>query len=114
MRTFVSAKIHGIKCTDKSINYNGSVSICPILMKQANIKEYEQVHIINLNNGNRWVTYALKAKNHEFTLNGGGAHLGNINDKFVILAYKLSKKMKPARVIFCAKNNKIKKKIIYK
>lgn len=108
-KTFVAGKIHGICVTKKSVDYNGSVSICPSLMKSAGINAFEQVHVINLNNGNRWVTYALPADHfEEFSLNGGGARLGELGDKCVILIYEQRERYEsgpPAAVIFVDSSN---------
>jgi aspartate 1-decarboxylase len=107
MKTFVSAKIHGIRVTDKSLKYHGSVSICPRLMQAAGIEEYEQVHLVNLSTGDRWVTYAIKAEEGAFTLNGGGARLGEVGDECVILAYSTCEQFEPANVVFCDPSNRI-------
>jgi aspartate 1-decarboxylase len=114
MKNFVGSKIHGIRVTRKSVDYNGSVSICPRLMAASNIEPYEQVHIINLNNGNRWVTYAIQGGNAEFCLNGGGARLGEIGDVCVVLTYVLLDKFSSALVIFCREGNDIASEITYK
>jgi aspartate 1-decarboxylase len=105
MKTFVSAKIHGVRVTDKSVQYNGSVSICPQLMEEVGIEEFEKVQIVNLTNGNRWETYAIKARNHKFTLNGGGARLGEIGDECVIITYRTEHEFSGANVIFVGEDN---------
>jgi aspartate 1-decarboxylase len=113
MKSFVGSKIHGIRVTRKSVDYQGSVSICPHLMEASNIEPYEKVHIINLNNGNRWVTYAIPGGNAEFSLNGGGARLGEIGDVCVVLTYVLLDNFSNALVVFCGKANDITSKLIY-
>jgi aspartate 1-decarboxylase len=107
MKTYVGGKIHGIRVTDKSIEYHGSVSIAAELLEAAQIEQYEQVTIINLNNGQRWTTYAIPAERREFTLNGGGARLGEIGDVCVILTYKQLEKFEGAPVVFCDALNRI-------
>lgn len=87
--TRVRSKLHGITVTDASVEYNGSVSIDASLMRTVGIRAYEQVHVINLTNGNRWVTYAIPSSVlRAFTLNGGGAHLGKIGDRCVVMTYR--------------------------
>lgn len=113
MKHFVSAKIHGIRVTDKSIEYNGSVSICPHLMAMAGIDEHEKVQIVNLNNGQRWETYALKGDMYAFTLNGGGARLGEIGDECVVITYKLAETFESARVIFVDEQNLERGRMLY-
>jgi len=113
MKTFVGAKIHGIRVTDKSVKYHGSVSIAQELMEAANIEPYEQVHIINLNNGQRWVTYAIPAPCGVFSLNGGGARLGELEDECVVLTYRTEETFGNAAVVFCDEQNRIVKETVY-
>jgi aspartate 1-decarboxylase len=114
MKTFVSSKIHGIRVTDKAVRYHGSVSICPHLMRRANIQEYEQVHLVNLTNGERWITYAIPAESvGAFTLNGGGARRGEIGDEFVIMAYETTEHYVPARVVHTDDQNNIRREFDY-
>ena len=118
MKTFVSAKIHGIRVTDKSVDYNGSVSIDAALMRQAGIDPYEQVDVIDLENGNRWTTYALPVErktgeNPAFTLNGGGARLGEKGDRCVIITYRQSESFEGAEVIFCDAGNFVRDTMTY-
>lgn len=103
MRCFVRAKIHGITVTDKSVEYHGSVSIGRDLLEAARIDPYERVEIVNLTNGQRWATYAIPAPEGEFTLNGGGARLGENGDRCVVMAFDFRAQFgpEPAQVVFC-------------
>ena len=115
MKTFISAKIHGIKITDKALGYNGSVTICPDLLKASGIEPYEQVQVINVNNGERFITYAIKAeKKGYFSLNGGCARLGELGDKCLVLTYKQEENFSGANVVFCTEDNGIKEETRYK
>ena len=58
-RKILKSKIHRATVTDANLDYEGSVSLDPKLMKSANIVEYEKVHIFDLTNGNRLETYAI-------------------------------------------------------
>lgn len=113
MKRWVSAKIHGIRVTDASVVYNGSVSICAKLMDLAGIEEYEEVQVVNLATGGRWTTYALKAPEGEFTLNGGGARLGVKGDQCVVMTYRTAEKFVPANVVFCSKDNSVLAEMVY-
>ena len=118
MKTFVSAKIHGIRVTDKSVDYNGSVSIDAELMRQAGIDPYEQVDVIDLENGNRWTTYALPVErktgeNPAFTLNGGGARLGEVGDRCVVITYRQSERFEGTDVLFCESGNFVRDAMSY-
>lgn len=108
MRTWVGAKLHGIRVTDASVDYHGSVGIDAELMRQADIEPFEQVHVVNLNTGGRWVTYALPVEPRgAFTLNGGGARLGVIGDVCVVMTYQTGNDYKPARVLFLDQDNRV-------
>lgn len=114
MRTFVGAKLHGLRVTDKSVNYNGSVSIDAELMALASVAPYEQVHVVNLNNGARWVTYALPSDVPGlFTLNGGGARLGEVGDPCVVMTYRQEAAFSGADVIFIDEANTVRKVMRY-
>lgn len=93
MRTWLRSKIHGIKVTDKCLKYEGSQSLPPDLMMAAQIGEYEQIQVVNVNNGNRWITYAINGKRPgECVLNGAAARLGEIDDELIIMAFETSEK----------------------
>jgi aspartate 1-decarboxylase len=108
MKTYVSAKIHGARVTDRSVGYHGSMGIGRSLMDAAGIEEFEQVHVVNLRNGNRWVTYAIAHPDEgAISLNGGAALLGEMGDSVIILSYVTTDTYSPARVIFCDEHNQI-------
>jgi aspartate 1-decarboxylase len=107
MKVFLSAKIHGIRVTDKSLHYLGSVAICRDLLKAAQIQPYEQVHVVNLANGQRWMTYAIPGEPGTFSLNGGGARLGEIGDVCILMTFEMLAAYIPARVIYCDKENRV-------
>lgn len=113
-RHFVGGKIHNLRVTDKSLQYIGSVSISRELMSAAGMMEYEKVLVVNLNNGARWETYALSIEEPgQFTLNGGGARLGEVGDVCVVLTFRESEHFEGAPLIFCDANNKIVRKDKY-
>lgn len=113
MKIYVSAKLHGLRVTDKSLNYHGSVAICRTLLKAAGIQPYEQVHVVNLANGNRWVTYALPGETGMFSLNGGGARLGEIGDICIVMTFEMLEQYRPAIVVHCDEKNGIAKRFRY-
>jgi aspartate 1-decarboxylase len=106
MKVFLSAKIHGLRVTDKSLHYQGSVAICRDLLKAARIEPYEQVHVVNLANGERWITYALPGEPAAFSLNGGGARLGEIGDVCIVMTFEMLNEFKPAWVVYCDEENR--------
>jgi aspartate 1-decarboxylase len=88
LRPFCRCKIHRATVTDASVDYVGSMTIPEDLMQKLDIREGEQVEVANVNNGERWTTYAITGKKAgEFSLNGAAARLGSIGDKIIIMVY---------------------------
>jgi aspartate 1-decarboxylase len=89
MRTMLKSKIHRARVTDANINYEGSITIDRRLMAAADIVPYEQVQVLNVNNGARFSTYAIegKAGSGEICLNGAAARLAVRGDIVIILTY---------------------------
>ena len=88
-RTMMRAKIHRATVTDADLNYVGSVTIDRDLMHAADLLEYEQVHVVNINNGARFETYVIEGEPGSGTicLNGAAARLAQRGDKVIIIAY---------------------------
>jgi aspartate 1-decarboxylase len=89
MRTMLKSKIHRARVTDGNIDYEGSITIDRRLMAAADILPYEQVHVLNVNNGARFSTYAIEGKEDsgEICLNGAAARLAVRGDLVIILTY---------------------------
>jgi aspartate 1-decarboxylase len=87
--TILKSKIHRATITDANLNYEGSLTIDENLMKAANIHEHEKVQVVNINNGHRFETYAIKGQpgSGSICLNGAAARLGEIGDKVIIITY---------------------------
>lgn len=62
MRVMLKSKIHRARVTETNLNYEGSIAIYKKLMRAADILPYEQVHVLNVNNGARFTTYAIDGK----------------------------------------------------
>ncbi|MBD2437056.1 aspartate 1-decarboxylase [Nostoc sp. FACHB-110] len=88
-RTLLLAKIHNCTLTGANINYVGSISIDEMLLEKAGIVPYEQVQVVNVANGERFITYAIKAPANSgiIELNGAAARLGIVGDRLIIMAY---------------------------
>jgi aspartate 1-decarboxylase len=88
-RTLLSAKIHNCTLTAANINYVGSISIDEVLLEKAGILLYEQVQVVNIANGERFITYAIPAPANSgaIELNGAAARLGIIGDRLIIMTY---------------------------
>lgn len=81
------SKIHRATVTDADLNYEGSVSIDPSLIKKAKMHVNQKVDIVNCNNGARFSTYIIEGKKGEICLNGAAARLVQKGDKVIIIAY---------------------------
>lgn len=86
-RILMRSKIHRATVTRTDLDYEGSCSLGPELMRAADIAVGEQVHIVNLTNGARAVTYAIEGAEAEVALNGAMAHIGSVGDRVIIIAY---------------------------
>ena len=87
MRTMLKGKIHRARVTDSNINYEGSITIDRKLMDAADILPYEQVDVVNVNNGARFTTYAIEGEHGEICVNGAAARLAVKGDIVIILCY---------------------------
>jgi len=99
LRTFVHAKIHGIRITECKLHYNGSAEIDRELLAASGIAPYEQIHIVNMNNSERLITYAFPGEPGAFTLNGGAARLGAKGDSCLVIAYRQEEQFSGAKVL---------------
>jgi aspartate 1-decarboxylase len=83
----MKSKIHRATVTRADLHYEGSCSIDPELMRAADIVVGEQVHIVNVTNGSRAVTYAIEGGPGEVALNGAMAHIGEPGDTVILITY---------------------------
>ena len=89
MRTMLKGKIHRARVTDANLHYEGSVTLDPVLMDAADLLPYEQVHLLNIDNGNRLTTYVIEGErgSGQVVVNGAAAHLIHRGDTIIILSY---------------------------
>jgi len=83
----LKSKIHRAYVSEVNIDYEGSITIDKKLMEEADILPYEQVQVLNINNGARFTTYAIEGEKGEVCLNGAAARLAVKGDIVIILAY---------------------------
>ncbi len=88
MRIYLRSRIEG-QVTGANFDYGGSISIGYELMKEVGIDEGEQVHVVNRENGERFITYAIKGIGDEIRLNGAAARMGLVGDRVIIMAYEV-------------------------
>jgi aspartate 1-decarboxylase len=110
-RNMLKSKIHRATVTHADVEYEGSVTIDPLLMKEADILENENVHIWNVTTGARFETYALRGTpgEGEICINGAAAHLAKPGDLVIIASWismdaELAKKWEP-KLVFVDENN---------
>jgi aspartate 1-decarboxylase len=87
--TVLKAKIHRATVTHAELHYEGSCAIDGRLLDISGIREYEQIHVYNVNNGERFVTYAIRAEDGSevISVNGAAAHKAQPGDIVIICAY---------------------------
>ncbi|MBU6198279.1 MAG: aspartate 1-decarboxylase [Xanthomonadaceae bacterium] len=87
--SLLKAKIHRASVTHAELHYEGSCAIDGLLLDASGIREYEQIHIYNVNNGQRFVTYAIRADEGSgvISVNGAAAHRASPGDIIIICAY---------------------------
>lgn len=87
--TLLKAKLHRARVTQAELEYEGSCAIDGELMDRVGILEHEQIHIYNVSNGERLITYAIRAPNGSRTIctNGAAAHLAKAGDIVIICSY---------------------------
>lgn len=89
LRTMCKSKIHRATVTGADLNYIGSITIDPVLMEAADLLEYEQVAVVNVNNGARFETYVIPGERGrgEVCLNGAAARMVHPGDKVIVISY---------------------------
>ena len=87
--TMLKAKLHRAHVTHSELEYEGSCAIDGHLLETAGIREYEQIEIYNVTNGERFTTYAIRAEDHSglISVNGAAAHKADPGDIIIICAY---------------------------
>lgn len=110
----VKSKIHRVTVTGADLNYIGSITIDEALMEASNIIEGEKVAIVNINNGERLETYAIKGNRNsgEITLNGPAARKVQKGDIIIIISYGIldfeeAKSFKPSLIFPNEKDNSL-------
>ena len=89
--TLLKAKLHHARVTHAELEYEGSCAIDGKLLDTAGIQEYEQIHIYNLDNGERFTTYAIRAEDQSgiISVNGAAAHRASPGHKIIICSYAM-------------------------
>ncbi len=88
-RVMLKAKIQKLTVTETNLEYEGSLTLDEALMESADILPFEQVHVYNLTNGERFLTYLIKGKRNsgEVVVNGAAAHKAGVGDRLIVASY---------------------------
>lgn len=89
MLTMMKSKVHRATVTEANLHYKGSLTLDPDLMEAANLRPFEQVHVVNINTGARFETYLILGERGKGTccLNGAAARLGQPGDLVILITY---------------------------
>ncbi len=111
--TMLKTKLHRARVTHVELEYEGSCAIDSNLLEASGIREYEQIEIYDVTNGERFTTYAIRAEAGSgiISINGAAAHKASVNDIVIICAYvgldeKELASFKP-KLIYLNNNNEI-------
>lgn len=113
--TMLKSKLHHARVTHAELEYDGSCAIDGNLLDKAGIREYEQIHIYNMANGERFITYAIRAQDGSgiISVNGAAAHKAKPGDRVIICTYAVLNQhefvnFKPTLVYLDEKNHVVK------
>ena len=89
MRTVLKSKIHRATVTQADLHYEGSITIDPVLMEAADVLPFEQIHVLDVDNGNRLTTYAIEGvrDSGQICINGAAARLVSPGDTVILITY---------------------------
>ena len=112
-RTMLKSKLHRVRCTHSELDYEASCAIDELLLEAADIKEYQQIDIYNINNGERFTTYAIRAQRGSgiISVNGAAARKANPGHLLIIASYAVYNEVelstfKP-QLVYVDSNNRI-------
>ncbi len=115
-RTMLKSKLHRVTCTQSELHYEGSCAIDQNLLDAADIKEYQQIDIYNVDNGERFTTYAICAQRGSGTIsvNGAAARRASPGDLLIIASYAVYNEIElnnyQPDLVYVDENNRIKDK----
>ena len=116
-RSMLKSKIHRATITQADLHYDGSLTIDQDLMEAAGIIPFEQVHVYNINNGERFETYAIRggAGSGVIGLNGAAARKGHVGDLIIIVSYAQYDESELAdfepAILLCDERNRVRERI---
>jgi aspartate 1-decarboxylase len=108
-RTYIGGKLHNVRVTKCDVNYHGSITLDPVWMEMVGFQPYEQVHVLNVDNGARIVTYILPGERsqRQCELNGAAALLFTEGHRVLVLNYVEGDSFPGAKVLMFDEKNTI-------
>lgn len=87
--TLLKSKLHRIRVTEACLDYEGSLTLDPDDMEAVGIRQWEKILCADVENGNRFETYAIAGRrgSHVCCLNGAAAHQGQVGDRLIVMAF---------------------------
>lgn len=114
-RTLLKSKLHRVRVTASELEYEGSCAIDDLLLEAADIREYERIEIYNVNNGERFATYAIRGQKGSgmISVNGAAARKAAVNDILIIASYSAYSEIELAqfepKLVYVDDKNRIKR-----
>ena len=114
-RTLLKSKLHRVRVSASELEYEGSCAIDELLLEAADIREYEQIQIYNVNNGERFSTYAIRGQRGSgmISVNGAAARKAAVGDVLIIASYAVYTEMEVAqyepKLVYVDEKNRIKR-----
>ena len=112
LRQMLKSKIHRCTVTGSDLEYEGSIAIDPVLLREADIFPFERVSVWNVTNGERFDTYAIEGRAREVMVNGAAARKVAVGDVLIVVTWGLYNSRREhiaaQRVVLVDKDNKIK------
>jgi len=114
-RTLLKSKLHRVRVTASELEYEGSCAIDENLLEAADIREYERIEIYNVNNGERFSTYAIRGQRGSgmISVNGAAARKAAVGDVLIIATYAVYMEMEAAqhepKLVYVDEKNRIKR-----
>jgi aspartate 1-decarboxylase len=114
-RTLLKSKLHRVRVTASELEYEGSCAIDELLLEAADIREYERIEIYNVNNGERFATYAIRGQKGSgmISVNGAAARKAAVGDILIIASYANYAEMEMAhyepKLVYVDGHNRIKR-----
>jgi len=114
-RTLLKSKLHRVRVTASELEYEGSCAIDELLLEAADMREYEQIDIYNVTNGERFTTYAIRGQKGSgmISVNGAAARKAAVGDVLIIATYATYPELEAAqhepRLVYVDEKNRIKR-----